>query len=123
MKILIPIDGSEYSTRAVCFAAGLLKKCCDMEAVLLSVTYPFKESNAGSILENARKSFGENSARVRELILEGEPAESIIKYAKENEIELVIMGRRGLGTIKGMMLGSVSYKVLSGVNIPVTIVK
>ncbi|WP_027366129.1 universal stress protein [Desulfotruncus alcoholivorax] len=123
MKILIPVDGSEYSTRAVTFAADLLKRASDMEAVLLSVIYPFKDSNAGSILENARESFGKNSTRVKAIILEGEPAETIIKYAKENGIEMIIMGRRGLGTIKGMVLGSVSYKVLSGVNIPVTIVK
>ena len=123
MKILIPVDGSEYSMRAVTFAAGLLKRSSDMEALLLSVIYPFQESNAGSILENARKIFGENSDRVKELILEGEPAETIIAYAKENKIEMIVMGRRGMGAIKGMVLGSVSYKVLSAVNIPVTIVK
>ena len=123
MKMLIPVDGSEYSMRAVAFAAKLLKSSSEMEAILLSVIYPFTESKAGSILEHARKSFGTSSTKVKELILEGEAAETIIKYARENGIELIVMGRRGLGTIKGMVLGSVSYKVLSGVNIPVTIVK
>ena len=41
----------------------------------------------------------------------GHPAESIVAYAKAEEADLIVMGRRGLGSVSGLLMGSVSHKV------------
>lgn len=54
--------------------------------------------------------------------LSGSPVEGIAEYVDNHNIDLVIMGRRGLGALRGM-LGSVSYGVLRSVDVPVLTVK
>lgn len=50
------------------------------------------------------------------------PADALTRYAEKNDIDLIVMGRRGLGAIRGM-LGSVSFGVLRATEIPVLTVK
>ena len=50
------------------------------------------------------------------------PADTITHYAEKNDVDLIVMGRRGLGAIRGM-LGSVSFGVLRSTEIPVLTVK
>jgi len=60
---------------------------------------------------------------VEDVILGGDPATIIIDYINEHGLDRVIMGSRGQGSIKGLILGSVAYKVLGKVKVPVTIIK
>lgn len=57
-----------------------------------------------------------------EFLEETEPGEQIVAYAEENGCDLIIMGSRGLGAIRGI-LGSVSSHVLREATMPVLIVK
>ncbi|MEL6437202.1 MAG: universal stress protein [Pseudomonadota bacterium] len=41
----------------------------------------------------------------------GDPAQEIVSYASENDIDLIVMGRRGLGQLTGLLVGSVTTKV------------
>jgi nucleotide-binding universal stress UspA family protein len=43
--------------------------------------------------------------------LAGDPAETIIEYAKDHGFDMIVIGSRGLGKVKGFLLGSVSSKV------------
>lgn len=52
----------------------------------------------------------------------GRPQEVICEYARENSIDCIVMGRRGLGAIRAA-LGSVSFAVLRGIDLPVLVVK
>lgn len=64
--------------------------------------------------------------RVRALepsLVTGQPAETIVTTAAEPDIGLVVVGARGLGPLKRLLLGSVSEHVLHGVDCPVLIVK
>ena len=56
-------------------------------------------------------------------IVPGHPAETIVDVAKKHDCTRVVMGTRGLGTIDGLVLGSVAYKVLHLSPVPVTLVK
>ncbi|MBF7083800.1 universal stress protein [Desulfallas sp. Bu1-1] len=123
MKILVPLDGSENSMRAVEYALSLAKKCPGVKVGLISVVYPFTSTQAGTSMEKARELFTREGVKVSTEILEGDPAETIIKYVNDHGIDTVIMGSRGMGALRGMVLGSVSYKVLGNVHVPVTIVK
>lgn len=44
-------------------------------------------------------------------VIKGDPAGVIINYAKEGDFYMIVIGSRGLGNVKGLMLGSVSNKV------------
>lgn len=56
-------------------------------------------------------------------ILRGEPGPEIVKYANEQNADIVVIGSRGLNTFQEMVLGSVSHKVMKRVNCPALIVK
>ncbi len=59
---------------------------------------------------------------VMETVADPSPVNGLVSYIKERDCDLVVMGRRGLGAIRGM-LGSVSYGVLRSVEVPVLTVK
>lgn len=56
-------------------------------------------------------------------ILRGEPAPTITKYVNENNIDVVLIGSRGLNSLQELVLGSVSHKVAKTAKCPVMIVK
>lgn len=59
---------------------------------------------------------------VKIVVKRGNPRDIICEYAKENEIDCIVMGRRGLSGIRGA-LGSVSTAVLRGTDLPVLVIK
>ena len=59
----------------------------------------------------------------RTALLVGSPPESIAQYCKSNGIDEIIMGRRGLNRLTGLLLGAVSTRVLALVEQPVTLIK
>ena len=56
-------------------------------------------------------------------ILHGTPGPEIVKYANEKQVDLVVVGSRGLNSLQEMVLGSVSHKVMKRVHCPALIVK
>ena len=50
-------------------------------------------------------------ARARSLLCDSDPARAILAAAKDEAVDLIVMGRRGLGDLAGLLLGSVSHKV------------
>jgi nucleotide-binding universal stress UspA family protein len=56
-------------------------------------------------------------------ILEGTPAEAILEVAKTRDVNLIVMGSRGLGRLAGALLGSQSQKVVQHATCPVLIVR
>ena len=59
---------------------------------------------------------------VADAVISNSPVEGIADYVKSHDIDLVVMGRRGLGALRGM-IGSVSFGVLRSVDVPVLTVK
>jgi nucleotide-binding universal stress UspA family protein len=50
-------------------------------------------------------------ARITKLVEDGDPAHRIVEAARRENVDLIVMGRRGLGDLKGLLLGSVTHKV------------
>lgn len=84
-----------------------------------------------SVAESARRDAQEVIDRSRDdaqcqivadAMIASSPTEGIAEYVTSHDIDLVVMGRRGLGALRGM-LGSVSFGVLRSVDVPVLTVK
>jgi nucleotide-binding universal stress UspA family protein len=56
-------------------------------------------------------------------LLDGDPAEEVLRFAESNGIELITVGSRGLGGLKGLFLGSVSHKLIADAKSPCLVVK
>lgn len=75
----------------------------------------------GEVVENLGDEANDDRISI-EAVADTSPAEAIAKYAASHGADLIVMGRRGLGALRGM-LGSVSYGVLHSAEMPVLTVK
>ena len=142
LKLLVPVDGSESSSRAV---DHLIKKLGwfkdGAEIHLLNVQHPIPYgSRVGSVighdkiaqyhqeeglaaLKNAMKKLDAAKFKYHYHIGVGEAAEVICQYAKDKGCDQIFMGTRGLGSVSGLVLGSVATKVIHLSPVPVVLVK
>ena len=131
-KILIAVDGSGYSTKALEFACELAEKfvgelhilhvpqgsAADRVMVLGGASVMIHASRdeikeAGETLINSAAELAEksNCGTVSSELRAGDPAKEIVACAKEIDADFIVIGSRGLGDFGGMLLGSVSHKV------------
>ena len=136
-KIVVGIDGSAHSHRALEYAHGLAERFG--AALWLVHAYPHTSDMLGydeyekivsrreiagqEILDEARQALGQSSIELYEELLEGPPTEAILKVAKIRQVDLIVVGSRGLGSIQEMLLGSVSHQVLHHATCPVLVVR
>lgn len=135
-RILLAVDGSEHSIRAVKYAIELAKK---FDGVIEAV-YVVDENTAKKDVLYATNKFDIEAKRkekikpIRELldqsdvvfgtyVLHGEPGPRIVEFAEEREVDCVVIGSRGLNQVQSFLLGSVSHKVAKRAACPVLIVK
>ena len=134
-KILVPVDGSEHSLHALEKAVQIAKKF-DSKIVLINVysvssfkvtpsqvfDYVMEIRKAGeSILAEAKMKL--EGIQVETILKEGHIVEEIIKAAKENNFDLIVMGARGVSKIKEILLGSVSHGVTLHAPCPILIIR
>ena len=136
-KILLGFDGSEHSQRAAKIAAGIARQEKDAQIWVVVVVEPiptelgkpyFSEliimrTNAGEELIAFAKELIGDGIPVHEELLFASPAESIIEAAETQNCDLIVMGTRGLGGLRGLLLGSQIHKVISLAKCPVLAVK
>jgi nucleotide-binding universal stress UspA family protein len=141
MKLLVATDGSEGGDRAIDYAAGLAKAfggellivnvASAIPASLFEYFTPeqdawLRETQAAAskeILSRARERAKQKGAGT--IMLEsrfGDVVQSIIDVAEEQNADVVIVGKRGAGLIKGLLVGSVSQKLVSLMKRPVIVV-
>jgi len=137
-KILVAYDGSEHSKKAATVAGDLARAYGeDAEIWVVTVVNPYpgelgepyisqliERSNSigQGLLDEAISIIGD-SVKVHQELLFGSPAESILQVAETQACDLIVMGTRGLGWLKGLLLGSQSQKVISHSTCPVLVVK
>ncbi|HET7579143.1 MAG TPA: universal stress protein [Bacillales bacterium] len=74
-------------------------------------------------LKTARAELEKENIQAGTEVLEGDPAERIDQYAIAHEVDLIIVGHRGLSGLKKLVQGSVSQKVVEKASCPVLVVK
>lgn len=141
-RILVAYDGSLLSRKAIETAKYQAAQESDSEVHIVTVmdaTGPITNINvsrsiSNELIEKCRPQMekieeefeSENISVVSEIMLAEQndrPGGLICKYARDNEIDLIIMGSRGLGNIKKLFLGSVSNHVVQNAECPVLIIK
>jgi len=133
-KILVATDGSDHAKKAIDYTCDLALKY-DAEVYLLYVIYKSGvPKSLLKVIEAHRIEKTPEHAILREIgdriikmaerecrekgvknfqssIIEGDPAQAIIEFAREKGVDMIVMGSRGLGNLEGVFLGSVSHKV------------
>jgi nucleotide-binding universal stress UspA family protein len=79
-------------------------------------------SAAETLLERHRKAIGEAAIRVEEVAIEGNPGQAIVEAARKYRGQAIVVGRRGLGRVERLLLGSVSNHVVRHAQCPVLVV-
>jgi len=64
-----------------------------------------------------------NVESIQTRIIDGEPARAILKSAEDEQADLIVIGSRGVGDLKSLLLGSVSHKVVEEASCPCVVVK
>jgi nucleotide-binding universal stress UspA family protein len=72
----------------------------------------FRQAWGEGLIDGARyKAKDKKVKKFHGLLVEGGSARTILKLAADRKVDLIVMGRRGLGDLQGLLLGSVSHKV------------
>jgi len=134
--ILLPVDGSDTSTRAAEYCVWFAR-ATGGGVLVLNVQPAFEDWQTHGIGQEAARKHREELARAGAspaleimagtphefLMAEGEPAETIGRVADEKACTHVVMGTRGLGKVSGVLMGSVAMKAFHLVKVPLTFIR
>jgi nucleotide-binding universal stress UspA family protein len=142
MKILLAVDGSQFSRDATSYLVGLareLKKKPDVELVTVHLPVPklpgmgmvvgrnqvasYYEEEGQANLADARRRLTAAGVKHRSQVLVGKIAETIASHAEKTRCTLVVCGARGRGAVGKMVLGSTADRLLQISSIPVLLVR
>ncbi len=143
--ILVPFDGSDNANRAIDYASDLAAKYSAKLILLHAIDYRFgrlpEELHQYAVAEHLNDR--DEVYAVVEKLLEsaelrarnagaddveteshaGDAATVILDAAESFDADLIVMGSRGLSELKGLLVGSVSHKIVEHAKVPVTIVR
>ena len=140
MKILVPVDGSPASIRAVKLAVDQVRTLPEASLVLVNVqnfsglSLPEQimpsawiqreeQRAADEALKDAVTTCREAGISYVTRTERGGVAPTIDRVARDEHVQHIFMGTRGLGGVRGLLLGSVATQLLHLVDVPVTLVK
>ncbi|WP_338879273.1 universal stress protein [Achromobacter veterisilvae] len=138
-NVLVPVDGSANSLRAVRYMVDHIRENGPCAIHLLNVQLPivsgtvlafvdqttiqeYYEDEAKTALSDAKAVLDKSGIVYQAALRVGNIAESIKAYATEQQCDHVVMGSRGLGATGSLLLGSVTLKVLHTIHIPVILI-
>ena len=142
-KILVPVDGSEGSWRALAQAVAIGEKF-ESEIQVVNVIQPYnnaallavpldhgtvKQGNSelekigDKVLEMAQEKMAGYPHNVVYSIEVGHPSERIIAFTKKEECDAIVLGSRGFGMLEGLFKNSVSQVIVEQADVPVIVVK
>ena len=126
-KILVPVDGSPASGKAIALGSELARACGGSLTVLYVLpSESMVTAGAQALTEEqleqakdrmAQRAFqavnaGEVGPEATTETVIGTPSQEIVDHARRNEVDLIVMGSRGLTEFRQLLLGSVSSQVV-----------
>ena len=139
-KILVPLDGSELSETVLDQVVNIGKGCRVPEVVLTRVRYPLDKNveqtldakiaveldevyreEAEMYLKKVAADLEKQGLKVSNVVLSGNPAEEILRYARENGVDLIVMSTHGRSGVPRLFFGSVADKIVRHSDVPVLI--
>jgi nucleotide-binding universal stress UspA family protein len=140
-RILAAIDGSDVSMNAAAYAITIAKNSnaeifviniVDLSSIFKMLPPETKKQlikigrqDASRMLDNATDMAKQDGMDIKTEIIESatSSADAIIKYAKEKNIDLIVVGTKGRSGMSKVLLGSVASKVLTYAPCPVLVVR
>jgi nucleotide-binding universal stress UspA family protein len=138
-NVLVAVDGSENAMRAVAWVADFFQGCGPAAIHLVNAQpspqawqthglgrRPVEEHlrfAADQVIEKSGAPLRRAAIPYRSVCAFGDAAEVIAKTATRLGCDAIVVGRRGLGSIRGMVLGSVSTRLLHLTGLPVVLVR
>ena len=133
-KILVATDGSQHARKAIEMAAEIaaqqdaevylvhvipkagipedLHRFIDTEYAEEPAEVVYPELIGHRLMDEAVKELKAKGVKtVHKEVIQGDPAHEIVSFAEQNHIETIFIGSRGLGSLKGLLMGSVANKV------------
>ena len=136
MKILVPVDGSAYSLKALETACDLAKSQAPAAVVLTAVAIQIPELEEGVYIAEKMKAQAEIALAKAKEVAQGKgitaevilatgasPADVIVRVAKEQQADLIVIGSRGLAGKTRSFLGSTASQVVTYSPCSVLVVK
>lgn len=134
--ILVPVDGSDSSEKSIAQAVSLAEVCgakitflyvanINQIAINPNLTSAIMDAirAAGTAILERAESMVPKNVKYETNMETGAPAAVILEYAEILNADLIVMGSRGLGVVKGVLLGSVSQYIIERAKCPVMVVK
>ena len=137
-RIMVAIDGSEQAEKSLAHAARLAGWSGAELIVLVAFDPPSRlhrrgmlppqelvygmESDAKELAGEATELLIARGLKARGIAVRGDPAEAIVAVSEDEKVDLIVMGRRGVSKLRGVLLGSVSERVTRHSDIPVMVV-
>lgn len=134
-KILCPVDFSETSRKALNAARELADAfSAKLDIIYVSPDYLVRKMRVAEDRDRAAKALRERaenelddflrgfSLKEAGKVQEGEPGSEIVSFARREDVELIVMGARGLGFIQEMLIGSITDAVLKSSPCPVFVI-
>ncbi len=137
-KLLLPVDGSSHSRLAAQHAIKIATSCGIGTVILLHSIGEIpaiiggeareelmKEASAAAnaMLAEYRELLKKSGVPFEEKIVHGGPGRTIVEVAMEEKCDLIVMGSRGMSDFEGMVMGSVTHRVLRHAHAPVLVVR
>jgi nucleotide-binding universal stress UspA family protein len=142
MTVLLPVDGSDSSNRAVDYVIGrmdALKGGLDVHVLNVQhhMAYgswvgtfvgqdairEYQTEQGMAALKPARARLDAAGVKYQHHIGVGDEGEVVARYAQDKGCDLIVMGTRGMGSVTNMLLGSVATKTIHLSPVPVLLVK
>ena len=135
-RILVPIDGTEHSWRALEYACELVSYTRGSLVVMTVLSGRMKQHIVEFGSDCLYVQMGDEVLDAAHAILSGKNidctyllendndiAESILRAVGEQESDGIVLGSRGMGVLEGLFRNSVSSVIVENADVPVTIVK
>lgn len=136
-RILLATDGSDEAEKAVSYALNLASRYHStvyvvhayaripemFGAPIYDSLLADRTSDSLQVLARAARPFHDAGVKVDTELLEGDPADAILRVAETRDCDLIVLGARGMNELQELLLGSASYHVIHHAKCPVLVVR